>query len=215
MIILKKYVNLLILVIVIISVAWAIFVRNTFIREKQDLLNYNYISLLSNENFIDILNNNNILDFQDIYEMADLVVLANYNGQNIIYESCTMYTLKVEKVIKGNLDSSENINVLEYTAINHQNKTFFGVNGSIPFNSDNQYILLLNEQKQHGNPLVKKYYITTESPLGKYMLNSTFLVKSGSDLLIKDLYDKSLICDSEDIISKYTNFYTSAKKLLE
>ena len=67
--------------------------------------------------------------------------------------------------------------------------------------------MFLNKQNQHKKHEEKVYYITSESPLGKYLIDGNFYKNDNSTICLNDLKTVSFVAQDDLSLDAYKKFY--------
>lgn len=209
-------INIFIMLMILIALVTASIVRFSYNNNSAQYDTYNVISDCSLDVFNNILAEYNITDFEDVYNAASLVVVVTYNGEREVYKENVSYIVEVESVLKGNTSKNEKLKVLEYTVFEAYSNTVSCLYGNVPFISGNKYLLLLNEQEQHSIKSDKIYYISTQSPIGKYLINGKTAVESitNCERELTEYGNITFITKDETVKEMYDKFYYQAEEYL-
>lgn len=203
----NKVVNYILTLLLIISFLFALLIRCSYNDYSMQYGNYHYISACTKEEFEILLDRYDINTVQDIFNLSDTVVIASCETALKIYDSVVSCNVKVEKVLKGDIIKGDSIKVLETVTFNDDKKTVSNFYGGVPLLLNNEYILFLNKQNQHKKHEEKVYYITSESPLGKYLIDGNFYKNDNSTICLNDLKTVSFVAQDDLSLDAYKKFY--------
>jgi hypothetical protein len=198
---------------VIISIVIAFVVRNSYTRhtDYNDYLLASYCSVTELNN---LLKEYDAKSFEDIYASASVVIISEYSGKREIYNENVGYTVNVKSVLKGDVSEGEDIKIMDFTVFDTESYTVTSLYGNIPLIRGNQYLFLLNEQESHSEKDTI-YYITTQSPFGKYLIGGDIIIDDGNMKSLKS-YDKiAFIASDIQTHSIYSDFYKKAMGYVE
>lgn len=203
--------DILSVVIIALLIILAFFIRLSYKNYQDEYLDYRLISSCDFEEFQNLLDKNKVFSFDDVLEQAQEAVVVHFKGKSDVHKENISYFLEVERVLKGALTVGENIEVMEHGVFDGKSQTAFYLYGGVPFLPNQSYLLLLNQQEQHYSKANPRYYLTTQSPLGKYPLESKVELYEDQDRPVKDYLGISFIAASPEAATSYQVFYEAAQ----
>lgn len=209
-------VNLASVIMFLLAIITALVVRFTYKDSSSQYDKYKLFSECSLESFENILDEYNIDNFEDIYNSASLAVIVNFSGEREVYKENVSYIVEAETILKGNINENEKLKILEYTVFDVYSNTVSCLYGNVPFITNSKYLLLLNEQEQHGTQSEKTYYITTQSPLGKYLINGKAIIVDNNQFNceLKEYDNVAFIAKNKEVKERYIEFYDQAAEYI-
>lgn len=122
-----------------------------------------------------------------------LEIEIDLNRTKIVYDPCTVYSISVIRNIKGNLISSEPIEIMQFGGLNYDGKSYTFLEGGSLLNVGDEYILMANAMTDGGD-------IEVADPNRIIPLSSVSLEGKNSNNYYDDIINKYILAYQNEII---------------
>ncbi len=203
------------LVLVILAILFAVIVRLSFRDHREQLPDYLLCTNCTDEDLDFFMQQQDISSFSEVCQRAEDIVVATYHGSCEIFTSGIQYTLSVDDVLSGDVKPEDEIQILSFDVVDNKNCNITTLYGNVPFLEGETYLLFLNEKEQFTAGAETVYYITTESPFGKYLLDGTIAFGNESYGALSTYQGVSFVTDSVKVQRFFETFYHEAMEYLK